>query len=527
METSIFGLKSLLIFNRNSGKKKKNSHFELKTHTEAKRLAHQASTRFDEKCQKLRKRIFSQNTDQETFILDSAVEQEICELWKFHTLDGDEWARQQGLFSDEYEEQSQARLETHDFLRQLLIHGDSEKILPALGQFLDLLGVNLSGDSESWQRLRYRFLQTMAETHALQLSRDNGEVVHTPKPPEKTKLSSPPEAKITLQELLKDWESFEINRPVKTVESFKAVVDEFLGIIGKKSAELITDQDILDYRSHLLHVVKNKSKTIDKKISFLSAIFNVAIQKKKLKLNPAYRIPSTKDDSIEVEPYEMDELKKIFGSELFSAGKRLGRSTGESIVWLPVLSLYQGAREEELGQLLVSDVRKIDGFWCLEITPTANENSDEKLSKKLKNRPSKRLLPLHPKVIETGFLKYVEHVEGMGKNRLFHTLNPDKYGRLTSGFSKAYLSYTRTKLGIENTRAKVFHSLRHNFRDACREADFSEELADRFMGHSDRGKQGRGYGRRKGTTFSLKKLHESICKIEYPGLEIPVLVEND
>jgi len=121
MEASISGSKSLLTFNRNSEKKKKNSHFELKT------------------------------------IPRSAVEQEICEIWKFHTLDGDEWARQQGLFSDEFEEQSQARLETHDFLRELLIHEDSEKILPALGQFLDLLGVNLSGDAESWQRLRYQF----------------------------------------------------------------------------------------------------------------------------------------------------------------------------------------------------------------------------------------------------------------------------------------------------------------------------------------------------------------------------------
>lgn len=139
------------------GKKEEKFSLRTKNYTEAKRLAHQASARFDEKCQKLRKRTFSQNADQETFILDSAVEQEICEIWKFHTLDGDEWARQQGLFSDEFEEQSQARLETHDFLRELLIHEDSEKILPALGQFLDLLGVNLSGDAESWQRLRYQF----------------------------------------------------------------------------------------------------------------------------------------------------------------------------------------------------------------------------------------------------------------------------------------------------------------------------------------------------------------------------------
>lgn len=498
--------------------------FSLKTtdFNEAKRLARQASVDFDRKCAEVRQQFQSEGSGQQT-VLDEATISQLCNLWRYLSLDGDEKTRQEGLSVAEFEDLAQSRAETQTSLRQVLARGQVDRIEPALLQFLSLLGVNVSGNSEAWQRLRYRFLQTAAEVHTAQIQRDAGEVIWTPPAPDSASLRPAPVGSTSLQTLFEDWKRFEANRPEKTIDDVKRTIDEFQRVVGRKSAEDITRQDLMTYRDYLVNDLKRKSKTVEKRITFISALFNVAINYSKLDVNPASRIPIPKDDSDERLPYDMDDLKAIFSSPLYTDGVRLGRDTGEAAVWLPLLSLFQGAREEELGQLLVTDVAKIDGIWCLLIIGTDKKGKVKPANAKhLKNRSSRRRLPIHPKVIEAGFLRYVQKIKDEQHLRLFPTLKPDRYGKLTSGFSKAYMEYTRETLGITDPN-KVFHSLRHNFRDACREANLGEEMSDALMGHSSHGKTGRGYGR----SFSLAKRHEAICRISYPGLHIPVIVSED
>ncbi len=83
------------------------------------------------------------------------------------------------------------------------------------------------------------------------------------------------------------------------------------------------------------------------------------------------------------------------------------------------------------------------------------------------------------------------------------------------------MKYLRVDLGIKDSR-KVFHSFRHTYRDACREAGLDEELADALMGHSNTQKMGRRYG----SSFSVGSLKKAADKIAYPGLEIPILQKS-
>ena len=85
--------------------------------------------------------------------------------------------------------------------------------------------------------------------------------------------------------------------------------------------------------------------------------------------------------------------------------------------------------------------------------------SEQGAVKRLKNTASRRRLPIHPKVIEAGFLRYVKRIEGQGAERLFPDLQPDRFGKLSAGFSKAFMKYLRKELGINDDR-KVFHSFR-------------------------------------------------------------------
>jgi len=499
------------IFGRNEEK----YSLGTKDYHEAKRLARQASVEFDRKCSALRQQRLASTPV--SVILDDDTIHKVCSLWRYHTLAGDEHTRRSGLSDNEFVEQSSARRETSSLLKQALARGRVDRTEPALHQFLYLLNLQPTGDPDNWQQLRYEFLQTVAETHAQQIMRDVGEPVKTPEPPAGT-VSAPAPGGCTLDGLFDHWKAFEANRPLKTINDMERTIREFKGVAGCKTAPAITREDVMKYRNHLVQVLQRKAKTVEKKITFLCALFNVGIHHGLLVANPASRIPKPKDDSDERLPFDLDDLCTIFGSPLYLKGERLGRDTREAGVWLPVLSLFSGAREEELGQLLVSDISCIDGIWCMNISAGAEKSASASGDRKrLKNRASRRRLPLHPTIIQAGFLSYWQVVKDAGHTRLFPTLRPDRYGKLTSGFSKEFNAYLRM-LGITQ-REKVFHSFRHTFRDACREADLPEEIADALMGHSPGKKTGRTYGR----SFSISKLNDAICRIDYPGVIVPVI----
>ena len=66
--------------------------------------------------------------------------------------------------------------------------------------------------------------------------------------------------------------------------------------------------------------------------------------------------------------------------------------------WVPLLSAYSGVRVSEICQLGVEDVTQLSGIWCMKIAPEAGS---------LKTAGSERVVPLHPAVIEAGFLQFV------------------------------------------------------------------------------------------------------------------------
>ena len=143
--------------------------------------------------------------------------------------------------------------------------------------------------------------------------------------------------------------------------------------------------------------------------------------------------------------------------------------------WIPLLGRYTGARLEELCQLRVSDFMEQQGIQCFRI----DDRSDDQ---NLKNASSRRILPLHPTLIELGLLQHVESVRVNGNDRLFPDLEAVR-GKLGHAPSK-WFSRFKTKLGITDTR-KTFHSFRHTFIDDLRDAAVQDSLIKRMVGHED------------------------------------------
>src|SRR5690606_34826148 len=85
--------------------------------------------------------------------------------------------------------------------------------------------------------------------------------------------------------------------------------------------------------------------------------------------------------------------------------------------WIPLISLYTGARMNEICQLEVADVTEEKGIPCFQIT---TEGEDD--NKKLKNIGSKRKVPIHKNLIAIGLMEYVAFIRSKGHLRLFYDL---------------------------------------------------------------------------------------------------------
>lgn len=143
--------------------------------------------------------------------------------------------------------------------------------------------------------------------------------------------------------------------------------------------------------------------------------------------------------------------------------------------WLPLLGRATGARLEELCQLRVDDFIEQQGIPCIRI-------DDSREGQNLKNSSSRRMLPLHPALIDLGLLQHVESVRSTGADRLFPELEAVR-GKLGHAPSKWFGRY-KTKLGITDPR-KTFHSFRHTLIDELRDAGVQDSLIKRIAGHED------------------------------------------
>ncbi len=452
--------------------------------------------------------------------LDDTTIQALCDQWRHLSLDGDEWSRRHGLSESEYEECHVRRQATQDALRAMLSRGQTEKIYPALKTFLDLLGFDVPTDGDSYRSLAYRFLQTATETMVDQLRRDSGDVVRTPEPAALPITSrAVRHGQPTLDELLHDWEVADTNRPGGTVDAFRLAVREFHELRGIKPATEYVRKDFLAFRDHLRDKIKRKPKTIQKKINFLGAIFQVAVDNEKIPAHPCSKImvKNGKKPHTSRLPYPAENMNRIYQCSLYRDGARPLGGGGEAAVWLPVLAPLTGARIEELAQLRTWDIKREGDIWYFDIV----EDDDPEFPTTLKTESSQRRLPVHPKLIELGFLNYVESRQKAGRGRLFPKIRPDSKLRISGNWSKWWGRYARKAIGIRSAQ-QVFHSFRHGFRDRCREAELDEEISDALSG---RGSTivGRGYG----NGFSVARLHDAISRINYPHVVFPEMVKSD
>ncbi|WP_180338550.1 site-specific integrase [Janthinobacterium sp. 61] len=165
------------------------------------------------------------------------------------------------------------------------------------------------------------------------------------------------------------------------------------------------------------------------------------------------------EDEEGVRLFSQDELTRIFGQQHYKIGD--GRHVTKPSYWypfqywIPLLGLYAGCRIKEASQLHLDDIRLEADVWCIDV----NENTADK---SIKNEQSKRLIPLHPKLIELGFLDYCERLRNVGYRRVFPDLTWAKTDAKYAKESIRKMSAMLLSLGMPRDNTNVFHNFRHN-----------------------------------------------------------------
>lgn len=162
--------------------------------------------------------------------------------------------------------------------------------------------------------------------------------------------------------------------------------------------------------------------------------------------------------------------------------------------------MLNGLRLDEACQLYKEDVRKVDDIWCIDI----NDSKD----KKLKNVPSQRVIPIHPKLLAMGLLNHVDScTDG---ERLWRNLTYCEINGYSNALGKWFQRFNRKHITVDPP-LKTFHSLRHSFADSLKQQGIEKTIISELMGHAvDDMTMGR-YGK----AYRPEVLLEVIQKVDY------------
>ncbi len=366
---------------------------------------------------------------------------------------------------------------------------------------------------------------------------------------EQEQAESVDDSALTIKELIKvyqddDGHSWTANTRVDYEHQHK-VIEEFLGSETKVTE--ITRENCREFQKLIQKYPKNATKKFpgtdfkkaikkaakegsdllsitsqNKYLGTLSSIFIWAINEGKLAFNPAKGlfISDPEQGKEKIRSFSTEQLNIMFNSILYTGSKDDRRGcnkpgpsvTKRSRYWLPLLSLYTGARLNELAQMNCDEVREVDGFLVFDINQEQDDMS-------LKNRNSKRIIPVHSELIKLGFKNYIESMQASSSVKLFPDLSNKRNGRYSHQASRHFSNWT---IAIGSKRDKTDNrSFRHGYEDALRRARIYPNVHDALCGWKS-GKMRDRYG----TEFPIDVLSEAIEKITFPGLDLSHLYEN-
>ena len=290
-----------------------------------------------------------------------------------------------------------------------------------------------------------------------------------------TSSGSPPRSKVSTGDLI-DGYAAERQPPSATIARWKRMFAALTEFVGHDDAARFTPEDIVAWKASLLAKGLSADTVKSGYLAGVKAVFAWGAANRKIGVNPAsgVTVHAPKKSKVRDKSFTPDEAQTILrAASSFKSNKATPLGV-RARRWVPWLCAYTGARVGEIVQLRRCDVEEISGHWTLRITPVAGT---------VKNRQA-RLVPIHPHLIETGFIKMVK---AAADGPLFYEPG-----------TKSVVVATRVgdwvrEIGVSDPNVQPNHGWRHLWKTRARMAGIEGDARDAIQGHARR-TEGEEYG---------------------------------
>ncbi len=256
----------------------------------------------------------------------------------------------------------------------------------------------------------------------------------------------------------------------------------------------------------------------------LGGVLNWAVKEEMLDRNPAQglRVPDPTARRDKRLPFSPRQLRTIFSAPLYTGCRDDGHGYAtpgserpkNARFWIPLLAMFGGLRLNEACQLDVADIRRIEEVDCFVIT---ERSDDDQTDKRLKTSASERIVPIHATLYDLGFMDFVRRKQRSGETKLFREIGMGATGYRSSTFSAWFRRFV-AKAGADSKKT-CFHSFRHGFRDALREARIDRDIALALGGWTTAGGSA-SVSDAYGSGYRIATLKEAIDRVSYLDLDL-------
>lgn len=385
-----------------------------------------------------------------------------------------------------------------------LLDGPADQLTPEQQAFRDMLGDARFEAEIAKDRLAAKAAVAAAPTP----------IATSPKP------ARPAQDAVTLEAVWKRWKAERITLRPRAIKVHERVYRQFEGICGRMAVSEITKQHVIQFMDALLAEGKTPENT-NVILTRLRTLLNFAANKglASPQIATGVNVIDNRKRRGRRREWFVSELDALFSSPIYTEDTRPAGGGGEAAYWLPLLALYTGARQTELGQLHPEDVALetyvlADGSertaWVIRIV------ENEERGQYVKNEGSERRIPVHADLIKLGFLEVADAARQAKRERIFHEIRPGAHGELMGNWSKWFGRYRRA-IGID-ARATPFHAFRNSFKHYASLSRVEGRASDEITGHES-GDVGKTVYR--GLSYPLDTLVEGIAVYRVPGIKLP------
>jgi integrase len=289
---------------------------------------------------------------------------------------------------------------------------------------------------------------------------------------------------VSLDFFLEKWEEQTVVAR-STRQSWVGKLKNLMAFSGKSDVAAITQDDVIAWRDH-----RRKTGVSPKTISMgdlagTRSMFNWAVgapEMKAITVNPVLGVSQDYAEPLQTREkgYRLDEAEKILLATK-THFPNLSEASAGARRWMPWLMAFSGARAAEIGQLHSDNVfqeatPRRTHVWCINLTPEDGTIKGRKYRK----------VPLHPQVLEQGFLEYVAKRRGkplfydpeLARKSGTHHRQADKVGERVAAWVR--------DLEIDEA-LQPNHAWRHRFETLGRGLQLREDIVNYITGHKTDG----------------------------------------